>query len=272
MKHSDSITKLAAALTKAQAEMKPAEKNASNPFLKSKFADLGAVIETARAPLAKNELSLSQFPVAQEGQIGVDTILMHSSGEWLSEAVFLPLGEERGKSQAQVMGSIITYLRRYSYASVLGIYADEDEDAQPRQSQQQQHQAPPPKSEAPKVGNIGGDPFHPPQSEGSIVPAELKALLKTFEKRMYPPDKLEGARGLAVGTLDDYAGDVGRRLTFLKAVFNKDSSKQLTDGEIAAILKWKDAPNAKSEVNRVIADYLKAQGQQELFEGTPVPD
>lgn len=140
MQHSDSISKLATALSKAQAEIKPAQMNAANPFLKNRFADLGAVIETARPVLAKYELAYTQFPINQEGQIGIETMLMHASGEWLSSAVFLPLGDEKGKSQAQVAGSVITYLRRYSLSAVLGIYADEDTDAQiaPRQPERQQ--------------------------------------------------------------------------------------------------------------------------------------
>ena len=40
----------------------------------------------------------------------------------------MPIGEEKGKSSAQVAGSIVTYLRRYSLASILGIYSDEDGD------------------------------------------------------------------------------------------------------------------------------------------------
>jgi hypothetical protein len=128
MNKSDTIGKLAAALSKAQAELRPAEMNSANPFLKSKFADLGSVIEAIRPTLAKYELSFSQFPVNDGERIGLETILIHSSGEWLSDAVFLPMGEEKGKSLAQVAGSVITYLRRYALSAVFGVYADEDTD------------------------------------------------------------------------------------------------------------------------------------------------
>jgi len=60
--------------------------------------------------------------------VGVETILAHESGEWIGSTIFLPLGEEKGKSQAQLAGSVITYLRRYSLAGILGMYADEDGD------------------------------------------------------------------------------------------------------------------------------------------------
>jgi hypothetical protein len=128
MSKSETIGALAAALSEAQAEIKPAAFNATNPFLKNKYADLGSVIEAAREPLRKHGLSISQQVISYENSIGITTILMHKSGEWLESTVFLPLGDEKGKSQAQVAGSIITYLRRYSLASALGMYADEDTD------------------------------------------------------------------------------------------------------------------------------------------------
>jgi hypothetical protein len=53
---------------------------------------------------------------------------MHSSGEYIESGMALPLGDEKGKSLAQVAGSIITYLRRYAYSAILGLYADEDTD------------------------------------------------------------------------------------------------------------------------------------------------
>lgn len=128
MNRSDTLGALAAALSAAQAELRPAAMNATNPFLKSKYADLGSVIDAARPVLAKNGLSYSQLPIGDGQTIGVETILMHSSGEWVASQISLPTMEERGKSAAQVAGSIITYLRRYALAAALGIYADEDGD------------------------------------------------------------------------------------------------------------------------------------------------
>jgi hypothetical protein len=128
MNKSESIKELAAALAKAQAAMPAAKFDATNPFLKNKYASLGAIIEAARAPLAANGLSVAQLPVNMGEAIGVTTILMHASGEYIESTLTLPVGDEKGKSTAQVAGSVITYLRRYALASVLGIYADEDTD------------------------------------------------------------------------------------------------------------------------------------------------
>lgn len=128
MNKSESIKSLAEALAKAQAEFSAVPFNATNPFLKNKYADLGAIIQSAKPILAKYGLAVSQ-PAEGEGNIiGVTTMLIHSSGEWISSTVRMELADEKGKSLAQVAGSVITYLRRYSLASMLGLYSDEDND------------------------------------------------------------------------------------------------------------------------------------------------
>lgn len=128
MNKSESIKELATALAKAQSELQAAKFDAVNPFLKNSYASLGSIIETARPVLSKNGLSVSQLPIGLDGRIGLSTILMHSSGEWIESSLMLPVADEKGKSTAQVAGSIISYLRRYAFASVLGIYAEDDAD------------------------------------------------------------------------------------------------------------------------------------------------
>ena len=128
MNKSESIAHLTTALTKLQAEMPVAVFDATNPFLKSKYASLGAVIQASRPILAKHKLSLVQFPISDAVGIGVESILTHESGEFVAERIVIPLTEEKGKSKVQSAGSTLTYLRRYSWASILGMYSDEDAD------------------------------------------------------------------------------------------------------------------------------------------------
>lgn len=128
MKKSESISKLSMALSKAQAEMPVVKMNSQNPFLKNKYADLGAVIETSRLVLAKYELAVTQFPTSDGDKIGVTTCLAHSSGEWIEGTIFINSTDSKGLSVAQSAGVVISYLRRYAWASVLGLYADEDTD------------------------------------------------------------------------------------------------------------------------------------------------
>jgi hypothetical protein len=130
MNKSETITKLALALSKAQAELPAVKFDAQNPFLKNKYATLGAVIETARPILAKHELAVVQSPVSRDGQIGVTTLITHSSGEWLEDTIFIAATDSKGLSSAQNAGVVISYLRRYSLQAFLSMYADEDTDGQ----------------------------------------------------------------------------------------------------------------------------------------------
>lgn len=125
MKTSTSIAALASALAKAQGELAGAKKDAKNPAFNSTYADLPSVIDALKAALPKHGLSYAQFPVTSEkDECGIETLLMHESGEWLqSEPFFIPVA----KANAHGFGSALTYARRYALASVCGLKADDDD-------------------------------------------------------------------------------------------------------------------------------------------------
>jgi hypothetical protein len=122
---SETVNELAAALSKAQGEFSAIPKDDLNPFFKSKYAGLPDVVKTAAPVLSANGLSISQF--IHQNELGEDmlkTYLLHSSGQFIEHSMKLYLG----KLDSQGMGSATTYARRYSYMSVLGLVADEDDD------------------------------------------------------------------------------------------------------------------------------------------------
>ncbi|YP_010660209.1 recombinase [Pseudoalteromonas phage HS1] len=123
MQKSESIKHIAAALNKAQAEMSGAKKGANNPFFKSKYADMNSVVDAVRIPFCNNGLSYSQFPTMQDNKVGVETILMHESGEWISDILVLPMV----KQDPQAAGSAITYAKRYALQSIAGIPSEDDD-------------------------------------------------------------------------------------------------------------------------------------------------
>jgi len=123
MNKSESIKSLAVAMCKAQAEMGGAHKGANNPFFKSKYADLGAVVQAVKEPFANNGLSYVQFPINDGDKVGVETILMHDSGEWLMNSFTV----KASKQDAQGAGSVITYCRRYGLQAVAGIPSEDDD-------------------------------------------------------------------------------------------------------------------------------------------------
>lgn len=139
MNKSTTISKLAQALAKAHAEMPVVQKNSTNPFLKNKYADLGAVIDTSRPILAKYELAVVQSPVNDGDKIGVTTLLVHSSGEFIEDTIYIPSTDAKGLSVAQSSGVVISYLRRYALQSFLNMYADEDVDGQKHESPKAVH-------------------------------------------------------------------------------------------------------------------------------------
>jgi hypothetical protein len=123
MQRSEQIEALTAALAKAQAEIEGATKSSENPHFRNRYADLGAVWEAIRAPLTKHGLSVVQFPRACEMGVEVETTLLHTSGQFMSDTLALPVL----KRDAQGFGSAITYARRYSLMAVAGIAPVDDD-------------------------------------------------------------------------------------------------------------------------------------------------
>ncbi len=124
MERSEQINELAGALSKAQGVIIPASKDSDNPFFKSKYADLAAVWEVAREPLYKNGLAVIQHPSAEGNIVHLDTVLAHSSGQWMSSRLTMTAKD----ASPQAIGSCITYLRRYGLSAVVGIASEVDDD------------------------------------------------------------------------------------------------------------------------------------------------
>lgn len=169
MQKTDTIDKLATALAASQSEIPVVTKTGYNPFMKSHYATLDNVLQAAIPVLNKHGLSLMQLPSVNEGLISVTTILMHSSGQWIAETIGLPTSEERGKSLAQLAGSIITYLRRYALSSFLGIAAEEDDDG----NEPVRPQTPAPRTPRPAAAPVSSIPPEFPEDfplpDGAVV-------------------------------------------------------------------------------------------------------
>ena len=131
MNQSESIKELAAALVKAQASMGGAVKGKDNDYFSSTYADLTSIIKVIKKPFEENGLSYTQFPVTSSGGkgLGVVTMLMHTSGEWLQSEFFLPmkLTQKNPNGDPQTAGSAITYARRYALQAMAGIPAVDDD-------------------------------------------------------------------------------------------------------------------------------------------------
>lgn len=118
------VDTFAQAFCKLQGALKPAIKDSTNPAFKSKYADLGAVWDAVRGPLAAHGFCIIQSPQFDADNIWLETTLLHTSGEKMVSRY--PLRPT--KQDPQGFGSALTYARRYCLSAMLGVVADLDDD------------------------------------------------------------------------------------------------------------------------------------------------
>lgn len=127
MNKSESIVALSKSLAKFQSDVSDPAKSKENAFLKAKYVTLDGLLQAVRPVLSENGISFLQIPTATHESVTVITTLLHESGEWIeSEPFTLPLV----KKDPQGVGSAVTYARRYSLSSILGVAWEEDDDGQ----------------------------------------------------------------------------------------------------------------------------------------------
>ena len=126
-----------AAFVKAQKQFGPALKVKQNPHLRSKYADLGAVIEAVVDALNDNGLAVMQKSIRCDDGAIVETVFLHTSGELISAG---ELHVPAPKRDPQGFGSALTYCRRYALMAACGI-APEDDDGEAAAIHMQKKQA-----------------------------------------------------------------------------------------------------------------------------------
>ena len=215
-----------------------ARMDSTNPFFKSKYADLESVFNAIKEPFAANGLSVCQ--IVNVGTI--TTMLLHSSGQWIS-------GESPIKTKddsAQAMGSGITYARRYALSSICGVYSSEDDDGNLAQAPRNEYNQVkfPPKLEKPLV------PIQKtvlvPREENSTKPRQAAPLLNHAEP--FPSDHVD----------NELMEDLGKT----KFPFGKYSNKTICEIGLVDLKIW------LVQINKAIATRGKpAQGvEAEMIE------
>lgn len=209
------IEKLAEALSKAQKAIKAPLKNRhvdykdkNNRSIKYSYADLADVLEAIREPFAENGLSISHSMTYKFEIFGLETILMHSSGQFRTS--FYPLPDPaKNTIRAQEFGSALTYARRYSASSIAGIASEEDDDGQLAAPVENKKQAAPQTKaqEKPKA-----QPKQPTEHELALN--ELYSLVDTVG---ISADQVKGYMAMSLG--------------FIK------KSSDLTIGELDSLIK-----------------------------------
>lgn len=119
-------TALANALMAFQSECPSIAYDARNPHFKSRYATLAAIRKTIAPLLAKNGLSVMQFPISEDGRAGVITRVMHASGEFVEHPFTVPIT----KADPQSACAAVSYARRYGLSGALGLVTEEDDDGE----------------------------------------------------------------------------------------------------------------------------------------------
>lgn len=203
---SESIGKLALALSKAQSKITGALMDSQNPFFKSSYADLASVMDAIRIPFAENELAVSQIADEKDGKLILLTFLMHSSGEYLMSTY--PVSS-KDMNNPQAIGSGITYARRYALAAIAGV-AQVDDDSESAMAR--------PKVEEKKSLVNHAPTFQSDVEKGAEYVKAGKLVSDAQLKRLY-----------AIQSKSKMSGDDISKM--IKMRFKKESSKELNMNE-----------------------------------------
>lgn len=123
---SENLDKLFKGMNVFRSQLKQPVKDAKNPFFKSNYVTLEGVQNAIDAGIKGTGLAYTQIVKNDDnGNVGVETIITHESGQYLTTGV-LALRPE--KATPQGYGSTITYAKRYQLASAFGVSSDVDDD------------------------------------------------------------------------------------------------------------------------------------------------
>lgn len=199
---------LCTALLKAQSVMMGAKKDGTNPFFKSKYTTLNSVWEAAKDPLHENGLSLLQPIDIVGGQAVVKTIILHISGERIESNCPIVCAKQ---NDPQALGSAITYARRYSLASIMGIMTEQDDDAE--KAMARNNNAPKPQQNKPQEKTY--------QLVGAKGNHTYEQWLKAFERVANGCQSIDAMQGYNVNQINAVTKDHPEAVELIKFMVEK---------------------------------------------------
>src|SRR5271154_2649216 len=134
---SENVAAIATALAKAQTELTNPEKamvgtvynNRSDSPQSFRYASLSSGLDIIRKTLGGQQIAVAQTTDIDRatGTLNLTTLLLHSSGEWISSD--WPVCQLSETSAPRRMGAALTYARRYALFTMVGIAGEDDLDA-----------------------------------------------------------------------------------------------------------------------------------------------
>ncbi len=239
---SDSIKELTAALAKAQIAFKPIKRTEKVGYDTTKgrkqynYAPLIEVIEATKHALSDNGLAVTQSPHISDGNTILETLLSHSSGEWISSELYVGKYDQPPQSE----GSALTYKRRYGLSAILNVSSEDDDDGITAQETKPQEIKPETKSVIKAEAKTEAKP-------SGITATQTKKIYATVKEKELTPEQIK---------------------TYMKSIFNKLSTKELTVSEASRLIEDLEADKIKKvqPANRLVEE-AKKLGATEIPEG-----
>lgn len=122
---SQQINEVSSALALAQKKIVNPTKQSANPYFKSKYANLEAVIEVSKEALLEQGINVLQIVCTNEGKDALLTLLLHTSGQFVGGYYSLVAKD----NTPQGVGSAISYARRYGLMAILNLAQEDDDGA-----------------------------------------------------------------------------------------------------------------------------------------------
>ena len=212
---SESIKSLAAAQVKIQKEIADMPKDSKGYGYT--YTSYDALVKYLRPLLTKHGISFVPMPVGSDNEIGVETLYMHTSGEWIRSAVCSPIIESKQMNVYQSVGAAITYFRRYSLSAFVGIASDEDNDVAQIATQAQTVKKATPK---------------PKKVEGEAISSTDAVILRGMCKNLNDDVKEKVREGLETNRIN--AKTVDKTKEWLQGLIDK-SSPDISPDEIEKV-------------------------------------
>lgn len=100
------------------------QKNGTNPHFKNTYVELNTALDVINEKLEENNfICFVQTPITIDGKNYLNTKLIHTSEQFIESNLELIVT----KNDPQMLGSSLTYARRYSLLTMLGLKAEDDD-------------------------------------------------------------------------------------------------------------------------------------------------
>lgn len=213
MKTSETLGEIAGAMAAMQSELVDAKKDQQG--YSYRYADLAGILQIARPLASKNGIAIIQEAATEADMIAVTTRLIHKSGEWLEfNQLHMAVEPKKGLSQAQCVGSVVTYARRYALAAAIGITQDDDDAAAgekptTKQTSRAPQQSQPAPKQTAKPANASSSP--PASQPGNGASEGMLRLLRARAESKGITDEQVIAKA-GVESLEQITGDLFNQL------------------------------------------------------------